>query len=595
MNNARRQIYCDTCGGTLRYSDDGATARCPYCGNEYRFTGVRSEALSLALARANAYRLNCDFDEAAAEYRLIIASNPEDAEAYWGLLLSLCGAEYIDDPDAGRRLPTLRKFLKGSILQDENYLNALRFADKEQAASYRAKAEELERLRLKIAAGGEKYGVFLCYQPYDKEGEPTAESSIARNIYAALSKLGIKVFTPETALYGKSPDECEAVIFRALYGCQYFILIACSEGALNSPRVKNQWARFCDRAYEERLGDACCAVYGGISYQLLPAFIRSHAINLSDYPSGGYEEVIAEGVAAKLSPSRGYAKRANGAGSAHSSAAATAHGVAKDWLAQGKEALVRGDFVSAAASYSRAIDEDGGNGEAWLGALLAEAEVRELKSQRQFAGELSNKLWASGSTASECRQRLAYNEHVLYLLSSPYYKNAVRYCTQNVADMLAEAKRSVMNTAEKCNASLRLSLDECIRRESTSGKDYTYKDYYNDNYSGGTSAAAGIAAGIAGVAAAGFAGVAAGRFMRFLFGNRRGHRRFEPPHFGGPGGFGAPRGGGFGGPHGPGGPHGGGPGGPHGGGPGGPHGGGLGGPHGGGPGGPHGGGPGGRR
>ena len=548
MKNAKRQIFCDTCGGTLKYSEDGKKARCPYCGNEYSFTGTRSEALSLALARANAYRLNCDFDEAAAEYRLIIYGNPEDAEAYWGLLLSLWGVEYIDDPDADRRIPTLRKLPKGSISEDENYLNAIRYADEEQAASYRAKAEELETLRLKIAAGGEKFGVFLCYQPYDGDGKPSAESTVARSIYDTLSRRSIKVFTPEVALCGKSPEECEPVIFGALYGCKYFILIACSEGALNSPRVKNQWSRFCDRACEERLVDACCAVYGGMPSAALPAFVRSHSVNLADYPSGGYENVIAAAVAAKFALPSGTGANS----SVRSGVAATTYGDAKNWLTEGKKALLRGDYVSAAAAYSRAIEADGENGESWLGALLAEAEVRELKSERQFAAELSNKLWASGSTAAECRQRLAYNEHVLYLLSSPYYKNAVRYGAGGVADMLTGAKRSVMNMAEKCNASLRLSLDECTRREGTPGKDYTYKDYYNDKYSAGSSVAkgvAGVAAGIVGVAAAGLAGAAAGRVARYLFGRRR--EPHGPPH--------GPRfGGGFGGPRGP---HGGGPGG----------------------------------
>ena len=65
-NNAL-PILCDTCGGPLRYSSDGLEAACPYCGNRYNFRGGRSEALSLALSRANSYRLNCDFSEAERE------------------------------------------------------------------------------------------------------------------------------------------------------------------------------------------------------------------------------------------------------------------------------------------------------------------------------------------------------------------------------------------------------------------------------------------------------------------------------------------------------------------------------------------------
>ena len=86
-NNAL-PILCDTCGGPLRYSSDGLEAACPYCGNRYNFRGGRSEALSLALSRANSYRLNCDFSEAEREYSLILERNPQDAEAHWGMVLS---------------------------------------------------------------------------------------------------------------------------------------------------------------------------------------------------------------------------------------------------------------------------------------------------------------------------------------------------------------------------------------------------------------------------------------------------------------------------------------------------------------------------
>ena len=78
-------VFCETCGGPLEYEGDGTHARCPYCGNNYNFGGGMNYSLSLALSRAGAMRLGCDFEGAALEYKLITDHNPDCAEAWWGL------------------------------------------------------------------------------------------------------------------------------------------------------------------------------------------------------------------------------------------------------------------------------------------------------------------------------------------------------------------------------------------------------------------------------------------------------------------------------------------------------------------------------
>ena len=49
--------------------------------------------------RANRYRLECEFDKA---YENIVSDGPAEAGAYWGLVLSEYGVEYVDDPKSGR-------------------------------------------------------------------------------------------------------------------------------------------------------------------------------------------------------------------------------------------------------------------------------------------------------------------------------------------------------------------------------------------------------------------------------------------------------------------------------------------------------------
>ena len=56
-------------------------------------------------ARANRLRFNNEFDKASGVYESIIAEFPEEAEAYWGLVLCKYGIEYVDDPATGKKSP----------------------------------------------------------------------------------------------------------------------------------------------------------------------------------------------------------------------------------------------------------------------------------------------------------------------------------------------------------------------------------------------------------------------------------------------------------------------------------------------------------
>ena len=522
--------FCSTCGGTLTYSADGLEATCPYCGNKYNFRGGKSEALMLALSRANAMRASCDFDEAMREYSLITERNPEDGEAWWGLTLSKYGIEYIADERTGMRVPTCHRTVEGSILEDECYKNALKYSSPEQAESYRRKAEQIERLQAAIKARlaeEESFDVFLCFRSADKNGAPTRERIVARRIYDELSRRGIRTFFSEVTLKNRLGEDFEPIIYKALNTCKFFILIACSEENVNAPWVKNEWSRFRDRVYEERLSAACCAVFENITLAQLPSFLRGQGVDLAKYPAGGYEIEIADNLQLRFSGGASGAPSANGAGMAGMAAGISGMAAAADIngeLERGRRELAEGDFVSAAASFSRAIDKDGDCGEAWLGAFMAEIEVRQIKTQRKFSQEVCNRLWASGTTVQECDRRLASNEHITYAFASPYYKNAVKYSTPAMARILAGAKAEVMDMADKCNASLRLCRDDCLERQRAAAEGYGQYDTGED----GRSSAADAAAAIAG-------GAIAGGIMGLIFGGARRRPReprfFSPPHF----------------------------------------------------------------
>jgi hypothetical protein len=77
-------------------------------------------------SRANRLRANCEFDKAADVYESIVADFPEEAEAYWGLVLCKFGIEYVDDPATGKKVPTCHRSSFDSVLDDTDLELALK-------------------------------------------------------------------------------------------------------------------------------------------------------------------------------------------------------------------------------------------------------------------------------------------------------------------------------------------------------------------------------------------------------------------------------------------------------------------------------------
>ena len=360
-------LNCQTCGGTLEYSADGLSAVCPYCGNKYNFAGAKSEALTLALNRANAMRIACDFDDAIREYKLITDRNPEDSEAWWGLALSKYGIEYMRDSRTGLLVPTCRRTVSGSILGDEYFKNAVKFARPEQAESYRQRAEQIDRLQAAIKrrlAGEEDFDVFLCFRSADKNGAPTRERVIARRIYDELTRRGIRTFFSEVTLKNRLGEDFEPIIYKALYSCKFFILIACSAENINAPWVKNEWSRFRDREEAEHLSGACCAVFDGITPADLPPFLRSQqGVNLAKYPAGGYEIELADSIQAR------FFRTASAMPERHVSYMGRD---ASELLARAWRDLSGELYESAYTKFLQVLDIAPHSGEAWWGCFLAE-------------------------------------------------------------------------------------------------------------------------------------------------------------------------------------------------------------------------------
>ena len=355
------RMTCETCGGELILSDDKLRGDCPYCRNTYYFKEEKSEALILAQNRARGHRLACDFHEAVKEYKLIIDKNPGDAEAHFGMLLATYGIEFVEDRRSGRFIPTCHRFINNDIFTNENYLAAISNAAEAQRDIYKTTAEGISRLQAGIKAkldGEEPYDVFISYKAQDANGIATEDSVIARNIYDALTKKGIKAFFAGVTLSGRFGDEYEPIIYRALYSCKFFILVATKEEYINAPWVKNEWARYEDRIAEEGLSGSAAAVFKGISPYSFPRAFQNQGVDVEAHPFD-YPIIISDSIGAKLGSEGNSKKLAD----------------IEVLLKRAAIFLENKEWSSADAKCEAALDIDPENGMAYLYKMLGQLHV----------------------------------------------------------------------------------------------------------------------------------------------------------------------------------------------------------------------------
>ena len=176
---------CKMCGGELEIQKGMNIAECPYCGTKQTVPYLDDDKKLRLYNRANQYRLDNEFDKAYSAYETIISEKEDEAEAYWGLVLSEYGVEYVEDPATKKRIPTCHRTLVKSVTSNENFKLACQFAESESRMMYEDEAEELDSLQKKIlnaSAKEDPYDVFICYKETDDKGERTADSVLAQEI-----------------------------------------------------------------------------------------------------------------------------------------------------------------------------------------------------------------------------------------------------------------------------------------------------------------------------------------------------------------------------------------------------------------------------
>ena len=241
------KIQCKMCGGMVELQDGMTVGECPYCGSTTTFPKLSSPLDEQLYGRAEHYRLAGEFDKAVAAYESIIRANPEDAEAYWGLVLSSFGIEYVEDPASHERIPTCHRVQYESILADSDYKSALEHAVGAERDVYEreaARIAEIQKDILSISSQEEPFDVFICYKETTDGGSRTKDSAIAQDIYYRLANSGLKVFFSRITLENKLGYEYEPYIFAALHSAKVMLVIGTCKEHFNAVWVKNEWSRF---------------------------------------------------------------------------------------------------------------------------------------------------------------------------------------------------------------------------------------------------------------------------------------------------------------------------------------------------------------
>ena len=295
---------CKICGGNMKLVEGSSTALCEYCGTMQTVPSADNEKKLTLFSRANRLRIGCEFDKASGVYEAIVADFPEEAEAYWGLVLCKYGIEYVDDPATGKKIPTCHRSSFNSIMEDEDFEQTLENADTAAKKLYREEAKTIEDLRkgiISVSAQEDPYDIFICYKETDENGNRTLDSVLAQDIYDALTEKKYRVFFARITLEDKLGQEYEPYIFAALNSAKVMLAIGTDYEYYNAVWVKNEWSRYLKLMAEDHNKHLIPCYKGIDAYDMPKEFAKLQAQDLGKV--GAMQDLL-RGIDKLISPAK---------------------------------------------------------------------------------------------------------------------------------------------------------------------------------------------------------------------------------------------------------------------------------------------------
>ena len=405
-------IKCKMCGGDLELIEGSSVAVCEYCGSQQTVPAADNEKKLTLFARANRLRLACEFDKAAGVYESIVADFPEEAEAYWGLVLCRYGIEYVDDPATGKKIPTCHRSSFDSVMEDSDFEQALENADAVARRVYRDEAKAIEELRrgiVEVSGKEPPYDIFICYKETAEDGQRTVDSVIAQDVYDALTEKGYLVFFSRISLEDKLGTEYEPYIFAALHSAKIMLAFGTDYEYYNAVWVKNEWSRYLQLMTKDKSKHLIPCYKGIDAYDMPKEFAKLQA---QDMGKVGAMQDLLRGVDKIMS--------GNSSAAAQPPQAAT-NATAESLLKRAQMFLEDKDSKLATEYAQKVLDIDPECTDAYMVLLLA--------------------TWGIGTWEEA-------GSNIIKVVQSREYKRAKQFASGALADKLADAERLANEYAE---------------------------------------------------------------------------------------------------------------------------------------------------
>ncbi len=349
--------------------------------------------------RAEHFRRANDFDRAIAAYEAIVQEDSTDAEAYWGIVISRFGIEYVEDPATHERIPTCHRVQYESILADPDYKAALENAGGAERDVYEKEAQRIAEIQkdiLAVSSREQPFDVFICYKEKTDGGSRTKDSAIAQDIYYQLTAEGYNVFFARITLEDKLGEQYEPYIFAALNSAKVMLVLGSKKEYFNAVWVRNEWSRFLQLMKKDR-SKLLIPCYRDMDVYEIPDELSM--FQCQDMSKIGFMQNLLQGIKKVVDTED---QKSTSPSSASNAAAAA--------LMRRVELFLKGNEYDSALEYcERIIDQEPENCQVYIYRLMAENKISEEGSlfcvKNDLASQKSYQL-AMQFADAEQKQRL---------------------------------------------------------------------------------------------------------------------------------------------------------------------------------------------
>lgn len=428
---------CKMCGGDLNIiNEENGLCECDSCGSTQTVPLQDNIKKTELYNTANEYRKSNRFDRAADVYKNMIQEFPEEAEAYWGMVLCRYGIEYVEDPRTKKMMPTCHRTIPKSIFDDSDYHLACEKAKSLARKQHEIEAQEIDQIQKKIftlANKEEPYDIFISYKEQEDESRQRTEDSVlAQEIYDRFTAEGYKVFFSRISLENRLGEDYEPIIYSALRSSKVMLLIGTSREHLNAPWVRNEWLRYLDMMDEEPDKKTLIPVYYKMDPYDIPREISGRHLQAQDAGKIGFQQDLLHGVRKVLKNSHSYVAPVQGAGMGTTNTGGM--------IERGFICLRDRDFSEAEKVFNRILDIDPHSGSAYLGKLMIHrgvATIEELENQTDPMSGMSDYQHAIEYGEPKIKKRLREYEQKIVAGNR---KTALNFIQEKLVGMTVSAK-----------------------------------------------------------------------------------------------------------------------------------------------------------